>query len=222
MEGINNSDEIKNEICNLEKRKEELETRCHDFKGEYEKLKAKHSHDRKLFEKDLQKWEHLIGSNEKRLEELESEIEQYEELKKLSEEDASRNNDAITLNLDIVNSLNITITQLETELTVKCQQLKTEKDSHFCTLDKFTRLQSQMDILNNDLSTARKSTYDSTYRNENRIEQLENTIIELNSRIKEENDKMGKSKSVIMSLRNENREFEEELGKLNYLMKIII
>ena len=116
-------------------------------------------------------------------------------------------------------SVNTTVLELQDEISLKQQQLKQEKAAHFEILDKFTRLQDQMDIVQSDLKHARKSRADITYRSTNRIEQLEQNVIDLNAQIKEEREKVEKSKAVIMSLRNENREFEDELSKLHSKME---
>eukprot|EP01083_Nonionella_stella_P074334 201592_1 len=152
-------------------------------------------------------------------EELESQIMEYEELKALQEETTAQRNTYEHFNVDMVQSLNTTITNLERELATKTQQLKQEKDAHFETLDKYTKLRDQVDTARFDLKKARTSSADFEYRSGSRIEQLESEVIDLNDAFKDEEEKLEKSKSVIMTLRKENRELEEELSKLNDKME---
>merc|ERR1712115_334120 len=49
-ESKNNSDSLQNDIAILEETRDRMENMVQDFKAEYQKLKAKQEHDRKMFE----------------------------------------------------------------------------------------------------------------------------------------------------------------------------
>jgi len=138
-------------------------------------------------------------------------MEEIRNLKHLSEQHRVAEN----ARSDMIESLNTTVTTLEAELREKNEALKLEKDANYELMDKLSQSQERMDELSDELKEVRTTSSQQQYRNNDRVKQLEVTIIDLNHQMKEHHDSMEKAKSVIQLLRKENREIEEELGGLH-------
>ena len=146
---------------------------------------------------------------------MQSQIEELRDLQRLTEEDRSKE----SARSDMIESLSSTVATLEAELAEKTETLKREKDANYELMDKLSESQERMDVFVAELKEARTSGSKQRLRNDDRVEQLEATIIDLNHQIKEHHDNMAKAKSVIRVLRNENREIEDELGGLHLEME---
>lgn len=156
---------------------------------------------------------HQNRQREQEIEELQAQVDGFQDLKKESES-MRTSRTAENTTTEMIESLKSTVSKLEAEIMEKNEALKREKDTQYELMDKLNESQEAMDEFAAELKDARTSSSQQQYRNDDRVKQLETTIIELNHQIKEQNENMEKARSVIRLLRSENLEIEEELGGL--------
>jgi len=211
MEQMTASKTTPHDFSALHAKRRELEQKIQNAEIEYNRLTQQQEQDRIAFANDLEIRQVKKQQSELEIEDLQSQMEEYRDLKRLSEQ----NRVAESARLDMIESLNTTVATLEAELKDKNEALKREKDAQYELMDKLSQSQERMDELTDELKEVRTSSSQQQYRNHDRVKQLEMTIIDLNHQMKEYHDNMQKAKSVILLLRDENREIEEELGGLH-------